>query len=232
MWHPSRLSAVALLALVHLPASAQEAGGVFIPAGVLSSANVPVITPPGFPFTHSGGGISPAGPPNVGSAASRQAVNQQLVAQTRGDGGFLEGFLNGQPLAASRAPAVNEVPVIINNTPYFFNSQGGPVSVDLGSNNIVQQQVAAQPAGDLGQHQAVNIATTAGAGQNPGQKAGQSAGQGRVLGGRTRGAGTSITNGGGSTVVAGANATAQQQVLTIAGPARLPRTPIVQQQGH
>jgi hypothetical protein len=224
MWHSIRLSAVVLLALFRLPASAQEAGGVFIPPDVLNSANVPVLTPPGFPFTHSGGGISPNGPPNVGSAASRQARSQQLVAQTRGDGGFLEGFLHGQPFAASRAPTVNDVPVVINNTPFYFDSQGGPVSVDLGTGNIVQQQVATQPAGDVGQHQAVNIATTAiGPGVTPGTATGAH---------RSKGAGTNITNGGGNTVIAGANATAQQQVLTIAGPPRLPRTPITQQQGH
>lgn len=228
MWYSIRLSAVVLLALFRLPASAQEAGGVFIPPDVLNSANVPVLTPPGFPFTHSGGGISPNGPPNVGSAASRQARSQQLVAQTRGDGGFLEGFLHGQPLAASRAPTVNDVPVVINNTPFYFDSQGGPVSVDLGTGNIVQQQVATQPPGAVGQHQAVNIATTAaGLGIAPGTGSGTATGAHR-----SKGTGTNITNGGGNTVIAGANATAQQQVLTIAGAPRLPRTPITQQQGH
>jgi hypothetical protein len=228
MWHSIRLPAVILLMLFRLPASAQEAGGVFIPPDVLDSANVPVITPPGFPFTRTGNGFSPNGPPNVGSAANRSAANQQLIAQTRGDGGFLEGFLRGQPLAASRAPIVNSVPVVINNTPFYFDSQGGPVSVDLGSGNIVQQQVATQPADAVGQHQAVNVATTAaGLGIAPGAGAGAPTGHHRGQGGST-----SVTNGGGNTVIAGANSTAQQQVLTIAGNPRQPRTPITQQQGH
>ncbi|HLZ67041.1 MAG TPA: hypothetical protein VKQ29_12480 [Aliidongia sp.] len=225
MWRSTRLPAIALLAFLNLPALAQEAGGVFIPAEVLESANVPVITPPGFPFTHSGNGVSPNGPPNVGSAASRQAANQQLVAQNRGDGGFLEGFLRGQPLAASVAPPPpGAVPVIINNTPFFFNSQGGPQSVDFGTGNIVQQQVSAQPtAGNVGQSQAVNFGSAAGSTAAPGVGSGTGSG-----GHRGRG---NVTNGGGNTVIAGTNATAQQQVLTIAGP-RLPLTPITQQQGH
>ena len=80
MSHSIRLSAVVLLALSSLPASAQEAGGVFIPPDVLNSANVPVLTPPGFPFAHGGSGVSPNGPPNVGSAASRQAASASTSA--------------------------------------------------------------------------------------------------------------------------------------------------------
>ena len=224
MWHPARLSAFVLLALLRLPAAAQEAGGIVIDPEVLNSANVPVLTPPGFPFTHVTPGISPAGPPNVGSAASRQATNQQLVSQIRGDGGFLEGFIGGQPLAASRAPATNEVPVVIDNTPFVFNSAGGPVSVDFGTGNVVQQQVAGQPPNNVSQHQLVTLAATAQPTIGPGL-ASSSAGT------RPRHGGATITNGGGNTVIAGPNATAQQQVLTIAGPRRS-LTPIVQQQGH
>ena len=219
MWYSTRLPALALLALFHLPAAAQEAGGVVLDPQVLASANVPVLTPPGFPFNHTGSGISPNGPPNVGQAASRQATNQQLISHIRGDGGFLEGFINGQPLAASRQPApVPEVPIVINNTPYFFDSQGGPVSVDFGTGNIVQQQVGPQAAG---QSQAVNIAATAGANAAPGTGTGTG-------GHRGKGSGGHVTNGGGNTVIAGTNASVQQQVLTIAGPVR---TPVTQQQG-
>jgi hypothetical protein len=222
MWHSTRLPALALLALFHLPAAAQEAGGVVLDPQVLASANVPVLTPPGFPFNHTGSGISPNGPPNVGSAANRSATNQQLISQIRGDGGFLEGFQNGQPLAASRQPAqAPEVPIVINNTPYFFNSQGGPVSVDFGSGNVVQQQVGPQATG---QGQAVNFAAAAGANAAAGTGTG-GAGTGRHHG---RGSGANVTNGGGNTVIAGTNASVQQQVLTIAGPVR---SPVTQQQG-
>jgi hypothetical protein len=233
MWRSTRLSAIALLALFHLPASAQEAGGVAIDPEVLSSANVPVLTPPGFPFTHASGAPSPAGLPNVGSAANRQAVHQQLIARMRGDGGFLQGFVRGQPVASSRAPAGDPlVPVVINNTPVFFSSEGGPLSADFGTGNIVQQQAAPPPAGavgpagNVGQHQTVNLVPAAAPSTAPVAAPGSiGAGIRAARGGRTN-----ITNGGGNTVIAGPNATAQQQVLTIAG-GRLPAMPIVQRQG-
>jgi len=227
MWHPIRLSAIVLLALLRLPAAAQEAGGVVIDPEVLNSANVPVLTPPNFPFPRGGTGISPAGQPNVGSAANRQAANQQLISKMRGDGGFLDGFVAGQPLAASRQQAANDVPVVINNTPFLFNSQGGPVSVDFGTGNIVQQQVSGAAQGNGGQgnvaqHQLVALAPAA-TGASPDGVA--------HSGSPRRGGGSNIVNGGGNTLIAGANATAQQQVLTIAG-SRLPTMPIVQQLGH
>jgi hypothetical protein len=92
------LFASALLALA-VPAVAQDTGGLAISAAAGSGPSglarlLPQIHKP-VTAAALQGGLTPAG---------HQAMDQNMIAQLRGDPGFLAGFSFGQPLALSRQP--------------------------------------------------------------------------------------------------------------------------------
>jgi hypothetical protein len=97
--------------------------------------------------------------------ADHQAQDQAMITKLRGDPGYLAGFSQGTPLAASRQPVAalpydggwhyrhshggnGGGPTIINNT--------GPLAVTVGNGNVVQQQ-SANGSGPIAQQQ---VATT------------------------------------------------------------------------
>lgn len=102
----------AALVLAAAPAMAQKSGGVVLGAGA-GAGLAPMV-----PSQSALAGAAFAGPPptrtpvpvaSVNPARARQATNQAMVAKVRGDAGFLAGFHQGQPLAASRqAPPPQE----------------------------------------------------------------------------------------------------------------------------
>src|SRR5690349_15663959 len=104
-----------LLGAAALPAAAQESGGLSLSPEALS-VGVPrglarplQCTVPGFTGADRQAAPTPAG---------RGQRNRDMIARLRGDGGFIDGFAFGQPLAASRQPPPPPVeplvPVIID----------------------------------------------------------------------------------------------------------------------
>lgn len=101
-----KLALLPILALtaMSVPAMAQDSGGVplksNVPGGVLNIARpLPFVRQP-FQTAQS--------VQNGMTAADHQAADQNAITQLRGDPGFLSGFLQGQPLAASRQPVPND----------------------------------------------------------------------------------------------------------------------------
>jgi hypothetical protein len=102
-------------------------------------------------------------------AAQRRQQHQDLIARVRGDGGFLDGFSQGQPLATSRQrPLPGPVPVLADppiveqifaptiNRTTVRNRFEAPVAITTGDNNLVLQQ-GSQSGGTNAQQQVVNI---------------------------------------------------------------------------
>jgi hypothetical protein len=96
------------------------------------------------------------------SPAERRSRHQQMIARLRGDGGFLDGFSFGQPLAASRQPPPPPVdpvmvPVILDQRTKIVNRFQAPVAITAGNNNVVVQQGAKGNSGPTAQQQVVTI---------------------------------------------------------------------------
>jgi hypothetical protein len=157
-----------------LPAAAQEMGGVralpqFLGQGAIQGLARPLVSAfPGIGAADLQASVMP-------TAADRRQQHQNLIARVRGDGGFLDGFSQGQPLAASRQrqpsfggdPAFGGLPVVqeifaptINRT-ILRNQFQGPVAITRGNNNVVLQQ-GSQSGGTNAQQQVVNIGRDAG----------------------------------------------------------------------
>jgi hypothetical protein len=162
------LPVLAVMAL-SVPAMAQDSGGVPLAPGVHGGpkglARLLPFVPQPFQTAQS--------VQNGMTAADHQAADQNAITQLRGDPGFLSGFLQGQPLAASRQPVQTfpdaggygyrrhhhgngQGPIIINNE--------GPLAVTVGNGNVVQQQ-SAKGSGPIAQQQ---IATAPSSGSGGG----------------------------------------------------------------
>jgi hypothetical protein len=207
MSRPTLFATAIALSLLAMPVLAQEAGGVSLaPELFNTNENVQRLALQQALAKLQLGALAaqPARRPAVtgqdpGQASGdappdRRGLAQAQIAKIRGDGGFLDGFSLGRPLAGSRIKPQSADPtqsVVVNNT---FDS-----GVIIGNSNIVQQQFAGTPAGSLTRAQTVTGLPTSA--------------QGKAA---TGPGGNATTNGGGNNAVAaGTNSTAQQQVVTI-----------------
>jgi hypothetical protein len=147
-----------LLLATAMPAVAQEAGGLSLSPEALSIGGPRGLARPlpfAFPsFTASDVQAMP-------TPADRRQRNRDMIARLRGDGGFIDGFAFGQPLAASRQPPPPPpeplVPIIIDQRTRIVNKTfEGPVAITVGENNVVQQQGGSNN-GPTAQQQVVNV---------------------------------------------------------------------------
>ncbi len=155
------IAALAVLAALAAPATAQESGGIAlapqIARGPTGLARLPSFARPG---------VTAADVQASMTATDRSARHQDMIARLRGDAGYLGGFAFGTPLSPSVQP-VQQIPLAAD--PGFGSSDGsdnggswhghggrgsrqivvnrvdvttfqGPVVV--GNNNSVQQQTA------------------------------------------------------------------------------------------
>jgi hypothetical protein len=167
---------LALLLTISLPAMAQDTGGVSLAPGLNGgpvglARPLPFTRPPLVTAHELQGGPTPA---------DHQAINQNTITGLRGDPGFLSGFSQGTPLAASRQPVPDSAEyrrrhpqaprqVIINNQ--------GPLAVTVGNGNVVQQQ-SATGSGPIAQQQ---VATTPSAGASGGGATNLVTGAGNII---------------------------------------------------
>lgn len=117
------------------PAFAQESGGLQLNAVGLELANAGLAAqslrpppPPGIAF-----GAVPAGAVGRRGPADRNAANRTAIARIRGDGGYLEGFRQGSPLAFSRQPPPPPFEPLITfiEAPLIVNSFSSTVEIGL-----------------------------------------------------------------------------------------------------
>jgi hypothetical protein len=95
------LPILAVMAL-SVPAMAQDSGGVPLAPGIKGG---PVGLARPLPFVRQPFATA-LSVQNGMTATDHQTADQNAITQLRGDPGFLSGFLQGQPLAASRQPPV------------------------------------------------------------------------------------------------------------------------------
>lgn len=176
---------------------------VLIPALALLATAATAAIGPAFAQDSGGLGLSPealavGGPrglarplritfPNIGAAdlqvtptpAERRQRHQALVARTRGDGGFLDGFALGQPRALSRQPPPPPVepafvPIFIDQRTKVVNRFEAPVAVTVGNNNLVQQQGGGSGSGPTALQQVATVGgqATGGGGRRRGTEGG------------------------------------------------------------
>ncbi|MCG5241686.1 hypothetical protein ACIU1J_17165 [Azospirillum doebereinerae] len=146
------LHGIAVLLLSASGAAAQDRGGIgFGPEGV-SPANLaqafaqPARQPV---FVNAARRGAPPGMRVTNPAQSRKEVHQQLIAKTRGDAGFLAGFHQGQPLAASRQPPVEFQPSItFIDAPFIVNNINSALNIAIGEGNSTDQGVASYSGGE------------------------------------------------------------------------------------
>ncbi|MGF7177869.1 hypothetical protein [Azospirillum doebereinerae] len=146
------LHGIAVLLLSASGAAAQDRGGIgFGPEGV-SPANLaqafaqPARQPV---FVNAARRGAPPGMRVTNPAQSRKEVHQQLIAKTRGDAGFLAGFHQGQPLAASRQPPVEFQPSItFIDAPFIVNNINSALNIAIGEGNSTDQGVATYGGGE------------------------------------------------------------------------------------
>jgi len=153
------------LTLLALPAAAQEMGGQQLAPQ----------------WAHGPKGIARqllSAQPSVGAAdvqansgaTDRLSQHQQMIANIRGDAGYLGGFLFGTPLSASvqRPANANSGPgIYVNGTyypggrrPVIINDPGGSVAVAVGNGNVIQQQQATG-SGPIALQQVATLGTAA-----------------------------------------------------------------------
>lgn len=164
----SLLLALALAAAAGGTAAAQEAGGVRPSPGAAAgpvglTQPLPVVYQAFTPADlHQGYTATMAGHVGVG-AANRQAAHRDRVARLRGDGGYLDGFFFGQPMAGSRLPPPPPLEPIFNYValqPVLIDNFGGPIAITSGDGNVVQQQSASGP-GPIAQQQVATVSRRA-----------------------------------------------------------------------
>jgi hypothetical protein len=165
------LPGVLLAALQLQPAAAQDMGGVNLLPEALAAGGPHGLARP-MRTTFAGIGAADIQGLNMPSAAERRQLHQQMIARVRGDGGFLDGFGLGQPLAASRqapipvdpapVPIIEQIfaPTFNRNRTVIRNSFEAPVAVTVGHGNVVQQQ-GPQSGGTNAQQQVANIGGSA-----------------------------------------------------------------------
>lgn len=130
----TRLAVFAMLALcgpiVEQGAAAQEAGGLAIAGPGPGPMPLQPELSVGAPLRQTPADVASANP-----ARARSATHQAAIAKVRGDAGFLAGFFQGQPLAASRQPPPEFLPpafFTFIEAPLTVNTFGSPVSIDAG----------------------------------------------------------------------------------------------------
>lgn len=156
---PRILAALLVLAFA-MPAAAQETGGLQLAPGIGKgptglARRLPVVQP-----AFTAGDVQSA---LVGSSDDT-AQNQAMVAQVRGDGGFLGGFSMGTPLSASvqRGGGIgffdpgNGHLIVVNKTiDNSFSTFNAPVAITRGNGNSVQLQ-SANGSGPIALQQVAN----------------------------------------------------------------------------
>jgi len=125
-------------------AAAQESGGLSLSPEALAAGGPRGLARP-LPFTLPG--FTASDLQVTPTPAERRSQHQQMIARLRGDGGFLDGFAFGQPLAASRQPPPPPVdpvvvPLFLDQRTRIVNRFQAPVAVTVGDNIVVQQQGA------------------------------------------------------------------------------------------
>lgn len=145
MRRTSLLPGVALLLLTAGPVLAQDVGGIGFPGGV-ASANLaqafaqPARQPVFASATRRG---APPGAMVTNPGKSRKELHQQMIAKVRGDAGFLAGFQQGQPLAASRNPPPLAQPSLtFIDAPFIVNNVNSALNIAFGEGNSTGQDVA------------------------------------------------------------------------------------------
>ena len=138
----TRLTLAAGIATILLgvgPALAQQSGGI-VPGGGGGGA---MLDPSMMAGMGAGQAILTGPPPTrtpvpvaaVNPARARQGANQAAIAKIRGDAGFLAGFQQGVPLAASRQPAPPPIefppPVVFIDASATFNNFQSVVNLEL-----------------------------------------------------------------------------------------------------
>ena len=153
-----------LLIATALPAAAQDSGGLGLsPEALAAGGPRGLARPLRFTFPSIGAADLQATP----TPAERSQRHRELVARTRGDGGFLDGFALGQPRAASRQlppPEPVLAPVFIDQRTRIVNRFEAPVAMTIGDNNVVQQQGGASGGGPTAQQQVANVGRRGGRG--------------------------------------------------------------------
>lgn len=151
MRRTSLLHGVALLLLSAGPVLAQEAGGIGFPASGIASANLaqafaqPARQPVYASATRRG---APPGAMVTNPGKSRKELHQQMIAKVRGDAGFLAGFQQGQPLAASRNPPPLAQPSLtFIDAPFIVNNVNSALNIAFGEGNSTGQDVATNNGG-------------------------------------------------------------------------------------
>lgn len=141
-------------------AAAQERGGLSLSPEALAAGGPRGLARP-LPFTLPG--FTASDLQVTPTPAERRSRHQQMIARLRGDGGFLDGFAFGQPLAASRQPPPPPppdpvvIPVFLDQRTKIVNRFEAPVAVTAGNNNVVVQQGAQGNGGPTAQQQVVTI---------------------------------------------------------------------------
>ncbi|PWC37780.1 hypothetical protein [Azospirillum sp. TSO35-2] len=132
-------------AIAPTAAPAQEIGGIgFGPEGV-SAANLaqafaqPARQPVFASATRRG---APPGAMVTNPGKSRTEFHQQMIAKTRGDAGYLAGFHQGTPLAASRNPPPDLSPSLtFIDAPFIVNNINSALNIAIGEGNSTDQGV-------------------------------------------------------------------------------------------
>ena len=176
------IPALALLAAgaATLPALAQDSGGLELsPEALAVGGPRGLARPLRITFPSIGAADLQATP----TPAERRQRHQALIARTRGDGGFLDGFALGQPRAASRQPPPPPVepafvPIFIDQRTKVVNRFEAPVAVTVGNNNLVQQQGGGSGSGPTALQQVATVGgqATSGPGGGNGRRRGTEGG--------------------------------------------------------
>jgi len=153
MRRTSLLHGVALLLLSAGPVLAQDTGGIGFPASGIASANLaqafaqPARQPVYASATRRG---APPGAMVTNPGKSRKELHQQMIAKVRGDAGFLAGFQQGQPLAASRNPPPLAQPSLtFIDAPFIVNNINSALNIAFGEGNSTGQDVATNNGGEV-----------------------------------------------------------------------------------
>ena len=155
-------------AAMAVPAAAQESGGLGLSPEALAAGGPRGLARP-LPYTFPN--FTAADLQTMPSPAERRARHQGMIAKVRGDGGYLDGFAFGQPIAASRRkppppPEPVFMPVFVDQRTEVFNQFDAPVAVTMGNNNVVLQQGSNGSGGPSAQQQVVTVGGRSARGAN------------------------------------------------------------------